>query len=584
MTISSAVGIGRSTAGTVPRARSPLTARADQILIIAALGLTFVTHAQFVVNRNINWDEFFLLALVYDHARGALVNPLQSAHVHVFSWLTTINGQEVEQVIAARATLLLLLLGTCVCVYLLARRVASVSGALFAVLCCASYSNIVIHGTAFRRDGISVFLLMTALVLAQTNVRRVLALSASAILVSAALLVTIKSVFYLPVFALQVIVPRWQGWRSHKAYREGLLVLSVLTVTTLSLYFLHRGVAVATVQPDSVAYLESSASRAIRRDVFFPGFIYFIGSVFRNIVQWACLVYGFVVLGRRLRAKQHVAEATSLLALTSPLLSLLFYRNAFPYFYVFLMPSALVLCAVAFDELAHHQSFGDRRGLPLTLVATAGLVGTVISCLSLLPSESTTAQRTVIRAVHDIFPQPVPYIDRNSMIASFPKVGFFMSTWGLETYRDAGRPVFASLLRARGPRFLVTNSPALSSVFVEEGVPEENGQQLMAEDRSVLRNQFIHYWGPVYVAGHSMSLAPGAEASWDVLLPGQYRLRSDGPVIIGGSEYAPGSTLDLPSGNVSLQSSIRQEIVLQTTSARKIPPYPPPTGPLYADF
>lgn len=564
----------RRTASAAPPIERPL--------LVVALGLTLVAHVHFVVSQNVNWDEFWFLSFIHDHSRGTLATPLQTFHVHLFGWLTKIDGQEVDQIIVARATFLLLLLGTCACVYRLARRVASVNGSLFAVLCCAAYSNILYHGASFRTDGLSVFLLMAALVLVQSTSRRFLALSGGAVLVALALLITVKSVFFLPTVALLLVTSRPRG--SARTRGEVLLFLSVLVGTTLALYFWHSGAIVASTGRDPVAYLQSSATRVIRRDVLFPGLPYFVGSVLGNLVQWALLVYAVAALGRRLLLRQQVLEACSLLALALPLLSLLFYRNAFPYFYVFLMPPALVLCGLAFDELTPASRPGSRRTIPLTAFATLAIAGAVIGYVTTRLSDRTVAQREVIRAVHDVFPQPVPYIDRNGMISSFPKVGFFMSTWGLENYRSDGRPVFADVLRTHRPKFLIVNSPALSSVFANDRSREEEEHLLLEEDAAVLLDNFVPYWGPVYVAGKQIRLERGGQASWEVLSGGSYQLLSKAPVTINHSLYAPGSTVVLEMGTVSLRSHVTQDVVLRAGDVRGVPSYPPPDGPLYTGF
>jgi len=163
-----------------PKAEGRTVWHLDRALLIGALGLTLGAHVILLQRHSISWDEFWYLSFVYDHARGTLSAARQSFHVHFFSWLTRVAGHEVDQILAARTAYLLLLVGTCTCVYLLARRVASLSGALFATLCYAAYSNVFSHGTAFRTDGLSVFLLMTALVLVQSHTRRVVAVAAGA--------------------------------------------------------------------------------------------------------------------------------------------------------------------------------------------------------------------------------------------------------------------------------------------------------------------------------------------------------------------------------------------------------------------
>ena len=548
-------------------------------ILVALSGLAFVVQVPILLYRNVNWDEFWFLAFVHDYARGTLLTSLQSFHVHVFGWLPATAGQEVDQIIVARAAYLVLLLGTCACVYRLARRMASVDASWFAVLCCAGYTNILYHGTSFRTDGLSVFLLMAALVLAQSRSRRPAALSASAVLVALALLVTIKSVLFLPTIGALLVAASLRESRMGPV-RDALLFLTVLIAATLGLYLWHVSTLAGTSASDAVAaYLQASARKVVRRDVFFPGYFVFQETVRGNLIQWGVLVYAIGVLGRRILVRQQVVETYAALALALPLLSLLFYRNTFPYFFAFLMPPVLVLCAVTFDEWAGRTTSGPLRDGHLTVLAAVAIgIAVAWSGLRAAP-DGTRVQREVIGAVHDVFPQPVPYIDRNGMIASFPKVGFFMSSWGLDDYRDAGVPVFRSLLRTSRPKLLLDNAPTLTAAFGGRG-----SQILFEEDAAALRESFVQYWGPIYVAGHRLHLDPGAEAGWEVLIAGAYRLESEGPVTIGGSLRPSGSVIELPAGWVTFRSDLPQEIVLHTSDAGEAPSRPPPDGPLYTGF
>ena len=220
---------------------------------------------------------------------------------------------------------------------------------------------------------------------------------------------------------------------------------------------------------------------------------------------------------------------------------------------------------------------GKRRGMLVSLLATIAIAASTWSHVAPRLRDGTVAQRTVIHAIHEIFPRPVPYIDRNGMIASFPKVGFFMSTWGMQGYRDKERPVFADLLRIRKPHFVLANVPALVSALAGTSA----GGPLHPDDMEVLRKHFVPYWGPVYVAGKQLHLEPATDTVWDVLIAGSYRLRSEGPVTIGNVLYVPGSTVNLDPGYVSFRSELKQDVTLMVDSARGVPPYPPPTAPLY---
>lgn len=77
------------------------------------------------------------------------------------------------------------------------------------------------------------------------------------------------------------------------------------------------------------------------------------------------------------------------------------------------------------------------------------------------------------------------------MISSFPKVGFFMSTSGIEDYLQSGRPVMRDLPRERRPLFLIAD---VSSLQLQRTRPSKR-HSLMADDIEVLRNNFIPQWG-----------------------------------------------------------------------------------------
>ena len=56
---------------------------------------------------NINWDEFHYLAQIYTHQRGQLSLAFQTFHVHLFSWLVWVGGDEVDQILTARGAMFL---------------------------------------------------------------------------------------------------------------------------------------------------------------------------------------------------------------------------------------------------------------------------------------------------------------------------------------------------------------------------------------------------------------------------------------------------------------------------------------------
>jgi hypothetical protein len=186
--------------------------------------------------------------------------------------------------------------------------------------------------------------------------------------------------------------------------------------------------------------------------------------------------------------------------------------------------------------------------------------GMLLSASLLLPKiglDDQFEQRKTIDAVHQIFPQPVRYIDASSMIATFPREGFFMSGWGMAEYRKRP-PFFEARLRARQVPLLLANGAALERGL---GIRGSANDGLHSEDRVVLRENFIPHWGPVWVAGKQVRLGTNP-TQIEILTPGPYTVEG-ATVTLDGQEYRPGDIVILsrrayalagvPGGNVTLR-------------------------------
>jgi hypothetical protein len=149
------------------------------------------------------------------------------------------------------------------------------------------------------------------------------------------------------------------------------------------------------------------------------------------------------------------------------------YRNVFPYFLPVLALPWCVLAASAWEEASRSR----RRIFGVCGIA---IVWSALSFASIWPHDMGE-QRKLIALVHESFPEPVPYIDRCGMIASFPKVGPFLSTLVLDRYHRSGAPIFGPLIDSRHPRFVLLNAPALSG---------EHRPGLLEADRQVLGDSF----------------------------------------------------------------------------------------------
>jgi hypothetical protein len=84
-------------------------------------------------------------------------------------------------------------------------------------------------------------------------------------------------------------------------------------------------------------------------------------------------------------------------------------------------------------------------------------------------------------------------------------------------------------------------------------VPEEHAARvpyaLLPADRRALRENFVHHWGWLWVAGKEIRFAPGASrAELEILIPGVYTLEAEGPIVLAGARLEPGAGIELATG------------------------------------
>ena len=132
---------------------------------------------------------------------------------------------------------------------------------------------------------------------------------------------------------------------------------------------------------------------------------------------------------------------------------------------------------------------------------TATFVVVAIYVAKIWSERDVPPQRIVIDAIHRAFPEPVAVIDNSHMVASFPKRGPFMSTWGLANY-FGGKPIFAEILRRDTVPLLMLDNEELADAVEAQGLKYPRPlQRLFDEDRAILSQNYIQHWGPIWVAG-----------------------------------------------------------------------------------
>lgn len=448
-----------------------VAARRDPALaaIWIVFALTLALQTELVFNRPVNWDEFFHLTEGHAFAQGRLSEVLQVLYARAFGWLAWLPLDAVDQIRLARVFMQACNLFTVVAICAMAARFVPPAPALLAGLAYYTGGYILQHGFSYRADPIAAALLMGALWILLASRLRAPALAGAAILCGLAVLSTIKVIFYAPAFAgicwlrlAQADDRRAVGVRL-AAFVLGSLACSALFVG-LTMLTLPEGFAAAGKT------LHTSGTMMFNEGLF-PRWPYvFMALAFAPVLGLAVLAAPAALV----QADAGRAVKLVMASMMLPLLSLAFYRNSFPYYYVFIMPPAVVGAAWSFQQLAHQ--------FPLRLITLALAANALLISLA-TPREIMPVQRQVIAAVHEIFPQPVAYIDFPGMIVDYPKANFFMTTWGFQKYWAGYKPSFSQVMRDQTVPLMIVNHEVLADNQHEPG----GSPHLLPEDRLALR-------------------------------------------------------------------------------------------------
>lgn len=542
---------------------------AERVMVSAIL---VAVLAKFVLIARValNWDEFYFLEFVHQYARGELTARFQTFHIHLFSWLPALGWDVPDQVVAGRLVMSVLATGSALLTYGIARRFVTRPGALFVVLAYLSVNAVIDDGSSFRVDPIVTFLCLLALfvILCRPAGMRGATLAGAAM--ALAMLVTVKSAFYLVVIA-GVFWCLGHDLRARAKLAGSFAATFILSAGAL--FAFHDGMLAPQEVAGAGAFLSSTAAKVFFDSVF-PRAYDLIWMLIPNPLFWVMLAQGAAIAWSTARRPETRSGwlAYLPLVLALPVLTPILYRNAFPYFYPFILAPAAILIGLAFDK---HRQDGAKGIPPAKLAAMLVLVQCAILAFGIVAKlgDNARVQRETIAAVRAIFPQPVPYIEGFGVLADYPRSGFFMSSWGVENYRRAGQPVFADLVARHQPPFVLADSPSLFAALVP-GVKVDRSRALLPEDARVLRDTYIRHWGMLFVAGRHLQSTAGAPVSFDIAVAGAYRLEAAAPLAIDGSRVAPGDIITLSAGAHTLDFGGRGEATLRWAQASSVPALP----------
>jgi len=515
------------------------------LFVISSLLLKFHLLFQLPINQ----DEFSFLSQIYKYMDGTLNQPLNSFHVHFFQWLADLGSNEVNQVIGARIVMYLLFLGSCFYLYLIGKYYVDTAGALFALLCYISLIPTVVNGASFRHDSIATFPFLFALYYFLVKEKSLVFNVLSGIAMAIAVTVTIKSVIYMGVFSGLMII-RLISIRDH---HKTIVPLIGFFLTFLLGAIMINQLHIATLASTTIAPHTQTISRAYSTFVsftqFFPQFTIFKFLLRLDVVIWLFLASGIIFNIIDCFKKNNSIVNISLFALLIPLFSIFFYRNAFPYFYVFIMPTTTIFCGYMLWHLTGPIKKYQVICFTMIVILAGAVYTKSIAYYSIFSSKSSKIQHQILDTIHKMFPNPVPYIDGCFMVSSYPDVGFFMSSAGMEGYLKNKKPIMEALLNDKRPLFLLANVPQLN-LHADNAAESDTHLRFKADDWQALKSNFIHHWGPIWVLGKHFEFKGKFESNtFQITVPGVYTVEGNGKVMIDGHLISAGNTVKLDIGD-----------------------------------
>ncbi len=546
---------------------------------VAAIILLLVLQLLLIFSRAINWDEFFFYGQVAQFSRGEMTTPLQTLHVHGFGWLTDLPGTAIDHILAARLAMFACECVTLTCIYLLARRFVDRLTSVLAALGYISAGYVLQHGMSFRVDPPVTATLMVALTLLA---RAPLGWGSAALigaLVGIAGMITIKAVLFAPVFTGLA----WLRWSEAGRTRAAALQITGMAVAALAvflaLYSWHSD-QIASTSPSAQAGLAAPAgvrdmqaqTKAVltrsANDMFFVG----LPPYWPMMVKAANLAPLLAVLILTApftiaRSALSPPEKLALAGLWLPVLTLAFYRNTAGYYYAFLLPPLTVAVTCGLRRTV------QRLG---ALAVLAIMLGVALATWATDDRQVLANQRAVSNAVQQMFPRGSTYFDHSGMLPAFRKVNGFMTPWGMEQYRRAGTSSYRAAMERQAIPLLIEND-----FMVTAALRGESANILLPEDARAWHNNYVRFWGPVWLAGKTVPA--GAEESAEFLVPGPYRAQG-ASLSLDGVSLAEGDVVNIGRGKHALANRGSGPARLVWAGVARAPTGPPPVGDLWIGY
>ncbi len=542
--------------------------RADSWIIV---GLCLILALQFseIFRRGINWDEFHHYNHIWAYSRGELTNVFNVMHSRAFGWVRALSGNAVDHIIiirlfmfACEVTILAGIIG-------IAKHFTNRTIGLLCALAYITFPFVFAHGYSFRFDPPSTALMIIAFwMLLKRPMDYVTILGVGALL-GIALMVTIKIVLLLPVFA-GVLWLRWSEERFAQGFilKTAMIGLFALLVASV----IYTIISMGAPQSDNMVIATASRVGGVGSIMFSLEPKPYWGVALLAAMEAPLVAILIALFGYYLYNSQHKkAEKIALIALISPLASLLFYHNTAPYFYVFMMPWVIAACAIPMQMLS------ERYG-SLLIAGWFTIFGVMTYALE---SESPIEkQRLLIEAAYETFPERTAYFDLMGMVPRYHKANEFMTPFKIKSLYKEGRSIYTEAINKQPVPILLRNDAQFDSLFSDPSNPPylHNGQPVFTpEDAHVLVDTYIDFWGPFMVAGE---VIPEGNTTHDftIRVPGPYTVKGS-DILIKGKRWKPGDVIELDRGHYQVSGPRAGETTLVWGDRLTPPSYPAPRKP-----
>ncbi len=538
-------------------------------MVPACLAVVLLLQFHLVLTRAINWDEFWYYSLVEQFARGSLTNPLQTIHVRLFGWLTGLPGNGVDHIVVGRMVMFAAEMATLAAIWAISAHFTDRRTGLLCVLAYVGSHYVFQHGYSFRVDPLSAGLSMTALLVLLKGRPGPASALAFAVLLGLAGMVTIKTALLAPAFAGVA----WLRLAEAEHRGKTLAWLAMCALGTVlafaALYLLHSRMLANASTDVAASTVRSAGTYAIRLGL--PDYASYVRYfAIKSPLQTLLIVAApFAIARSRLPGSSKIA----LLGMLATALVFFVYQNALPYFYAFILPP--IICAAALVVQA------SSRRYPVAFIAVALALGPGFSWAR-EPASPIDKQRLIVDAAEQIFPEPVAYFDFCAMLGTFRKANPFMTTWGMQAYRDAGVPVMRRRMERQVVPLLLASEQESYPTFREMLASDGPSPYFLDEDAAALRDNYLPFWGPYWLAGKAVP-ADGTVRATEFLVPGPYTVR-DADVTIDGVSYGKGEVVRIERGVHRLQAKGGRSARLIWGERLQEPPFPLPAPPYWTDF